>query len=125
MRRCRRSRKKGLLFRTFVAQLEGLAAQGAVLIVLGDAQWLDPTSRELFDQIVDHLQLRLPVLLVVTFRPELSPPWIGFPYVTLLTLNRLGGAVAMQAGAVVNRTGRGGYAAPGNVTPACSVRTIR
>ena len=62
--------KKGLLFRTFLAQLEGLAARGAVLIVLEDAHWLDPTSRELFDQIVDRLQ-RLPVLLVVTFRPDL------------------------------------------------------
>jgi hypothetical protein len=48
--------KKGLLFRTFLAQLEGLAARGAVLIVLEDAHWLDPTSRELFDQIVDRLQ---------------------------------------------------------------------
>ncbi len=35
--------KKGLLFCTFVAQLEGLAAQGALLIVLEDAHWLDPT----------------------------------------------------------------------------------
>jgi hypothetical protein len=38
--------KKGLLFRAFLAQLEGLAARGAVLIVLEDAHWLDPTSRE-------------------------------------------------------------------------------
>ena len=95
--------KKGLLFRTFLAQLEGLAARGAVLIVLEDAHWLDPTSRELFDQIVDRLQ-RLPVLLVVTFRPDLSPPWIGFPHVTLLTLNRL----AQGAGAVIGRAGHRG-----------------
>src|SRR5262245_4074758 len=47
--------KKGLLFRTFLAQLEGLAARGAILIVLEDAHWLDPTSRELFDQIVDRV----------------------------------------------------------------------
>ena len=32
---------------------------------------------------------RLPVLLIVTFRPEFEPPWIGRPYVTALTLNRL------------------------------------
>jgi class 3 adenylate cyclase/tetratricopeptide (TPR) repeat protein len=80
--------KKWLLFRSFLAQLEWLACPGPVLMVLEDAHWLDPTSRELFDQIVDRLQ-RLPVLLVVTFRPVLSPPWIGFPHVTLLTLNRL------------------------------------
>jgi predicted ATPase len=29
------------------------------------------------------------VLLIVTFRPEFDPPWIGRPYVTALTLNRL------------------------------------
>jgi class 3 adenylate cyclase/predicted ATPase len=80
--------RKALLFRTFLARLDRLAASGSILMVLEDAHWLDPTSRELFDQIVDRLQ-RLPVLLVATFRPELSPPWIGFPHVTLLTLNRL------------------------------------
>lgn len=80
--------RKALLFRTFLAQLDRLATRGPVLTVLEDAHWLDPTSRELFDQIVDRLQ-SLPVLLVGTFRPELSPPWIGFPHVTLLTLNRL------------------------------------
>jgi predicted ATPase len=30
------------------------------------------------------------VLLLVTFRPEFDPPWIGRPYVTALTINRLG-----------------------------------
>jgi predicted ATPase len=29
------------------------------------------------------------VLLVVTFRPDFSPPWIGQPHVTPLTINRL------------------------------------
>jgi predicted ATPase len=80
--------RKALLFRTFLTRVDRLAARGPVLMVLEDAHWLDPTSRELFDQIVDRLQ-DLPVLLVATFRPELSPPWTGFPHVTLLTLNRL------------------------------------
>jgi class 3 adenylate cyclase/tetratricopeptide (TPR) repeat protein len=110
--------KKGLLFCTFVAQLEGLAAQGALLIVLEDAHWLDPTSRELFDQIVDRLQL-FPVLLVVTFRPELSPPWIGFPHVTLLTLNRLAKA---QTRSLVERI-TGGKALPSEVLEQILART--
>lgn len=80
--------RKALLFRTFLARLDGLAARGPVMMVLEDAHWLDPTSRELFDQIVDRLQ-DLPVLVVATFRPELPPPWTGFPHVTLLMLNRL------------------------------------
>src|SRR6202021_1574766 len=32
----------------------------------------------------------LGVLLVITYRPEFEPPWIGRPYVTALSLNRLG-----------------------------------
>jgi ribosomal protein L28 len=39
-------------------------------------------------RIVDKVR-SLPVLLIVTFRPEFEPPWIGRPYVTALTLNRL------------------------------------
>jgi class 3 adenylate cyclase/tetratricopeptide (TPR) repeat protein len=95
--------KKWLLFRTLLAQLERLSVRGPVLMVLEDAHWLDPTSRELFDQIVGRLQ-RLPVLLVVTFRPALSPPWTGFAYVTLLTLNRL---TQQQARLLVNRVAGG------------------
>lgn len=80
--------RKVLLFRAFMARLDHVAAHGPVLMVLEDAHWLDPTSHELFDQIVNRLQ-DLPVLLVATFRPELPAPWTGFPHVTLLTLNRL------------------------------------
>jgi class 3 adenylate cyclase/predicted ATPase len=80
--------RRALLFRTFLARLDRLAARGPVLMMLEDAHWLDPTSRELFDLIVDRLQ-DLPVLVVATFRPELSPPWTGLPHVALLMLNRL------------------------------------
>ena len=31
----------------------------------------------------------MPVLLLVTFRPEFEPPWTGQPQVTMLALNRL------------------------------------
>jgi class 3 adenylate cyclase/tetratricopeptide (TPR) repeat protein len=110
--------KKGLLFRAFLAQLEGLAVRGPVLVVLEDVHWLDPTSRELFDQMVERLQ-RLPVLLVATFRPELSPPWIGFPHVTLLTLNRLAQA---QARSLVERI-TGGKALPPEVLAQILART--
>jgi class 3 adenylate cyclase/tetratricopeptide (TPR) repeat protein len=110
--------RKWLLFRTFLAQLETLAAHGPVLMVLEDAHWLDPTSRELFDQIVDRLQ-RLPVLLVVTFRPVLSAPWIGFPHVTLLTLNRLS---QPQARLLVERVA-GGKALPSEVIEQILART--
>ena len=57
-------------------------------MVFEDAHWIDPTSRELLDLIVERVR-SLPVLLVVTFRPEFQPPWTGQPQVTMLALNRL------------------------------------
>ena len=80
--------KKARTLRAHLGQLEGLAARRPVLLILEDAHWLDPTTGELFDLVVDQVR-RLPVLLVVTGRPEFRPGWFGLPHVTLLTLNRL------------------------------------
>ena len=57
-------------------------------MIFEDAHWTDPTSLEIFGRVVDRVR-SLPVLLIVTFRPEFEPPWIGRPYVTALTVNRL------------------------------------
>jgi predicted ATPase len=57
-------------------------------MILEDAHWADPTSLELFSGAVDRTPPRR-VLLIITFRPEFGPPWIGQSHVTFLTLNRL------------------------------------
>ena len=57
-------------------------------MIFEDAHWTDPTSLEAFGRTVDRIKT-LPVLLIVTFRPEFAPPWIGGPHVTALTINRL------------------------------------
>ena len=71
------------------AQLAGLARQKPVLMILEDAHWADPTSLEVFGRTVDRMKA-LPVLLIVTFRPEFNAPWAGRSHVTSLALNRLG-----------------------------------
>jgi class 3 adenylate cyclase/predicted ATPase len=81
-------RKKERTLEALIRQLEGLASQQPVLSVFEDAHWIDPTSRELLDLTIDRVR-SLPVLLVVTFRPEFQPTWIAQPRVSLLTLNRL------------------------------------
>jgi class 3 adenylate cyclase/tetratricopeptide (TPR) repeat protein len=70
-------------------QLEALSRINPVLMVLDDAHWSDPTSLEVFSRAVDRIAT-IRVLLLVTFRPEFDPPWIGRPHVTTLTINRLG-----------------------------------
>ena len=71
------------------AQLEALASSNPVLMIFEDAHWIDPTSLEALGRAVDRIRT-LGLLLIVTYRPEFEPPWIGRPHVTALTINRLG-----------------------------------
>jgi predicted ATPase len=70
------------------AQVEALSRQSPVLMIFEDAHWVDQTSLEALGRAVDRIRT-LRVMLVVTFRPEFAPPWIGQPHVTPLTVNRL------------------------------------
>jgi class 3 adenylate cyclase/predicted ATPase len=70
------------------SHIEALTRINPVLMIFEDAHWTDPTSLELFARAVD-LAVSHRLLILVTFRPEFSPPWIGRPHVTALTLNRL------------------------------------
>src|SRR5262249_21189851 len=69
-------------------QVQTFARNSPVLMIFEDAHWSDPTSLEAFGRAVDRIAT-LPVLLLITFRPEFEPPWIGQPHVTALTINRL------------------------------------
>ena len=71
-----------------ITQTEALSRQNPLLMVFEDAQWADPTSLELLGRAIDRIANRR-ALLLVTFRPEFKPPWIGRPYVTALGINRL------------------------------------
>jgi class 3 adenylate cyclase/predicted ATPase len=68
--------------------VETFAGKKPVLMILEDAHWADPTSLEVFNGTVDRTSARRG-LLIITFRPEFEPPWIGQPHVTSLTLSRL------------------------------------
>src|SRR5262249_29525370 len=82
-----------------IAQMQALTQHNPVLMIFEDAQWADPTSLELFGRAVNRIA-NLRVLLIVTFRPEFDPPWIGLPHVTALTLNRL---PEREIGAMIDR----------------------
>jgi predicted ATPase len=70
-------------------QLEALSRSNPVLMIFEDVHWIDPTTLEALGRTVDRLRM-LRVLLIATHRPEFEPPWTGRPYVTALSLNRLG-----------------------------------
>ena len=71
------------------AQLEALSRSNPVLMMFEDVHWSDPTSLEALGRTVGRIRT-LSVLLIVAYRPEFAPPWIGQPHVTALTINRLG-----------------------------------
>jgi predicted ATPase len=70
-------------------RLEPMAREQPVLAIFEDTHWIDPTSLDVLGRMIDRIR-ELPVLLIVTFRPEFQPPWTGQPHVTVLALNRLG-----------------------------------
>jgi class 3 adenylate cyclase/predicted ATPase len=80
--------RKQRTLEALVRQLERLARRHPVLTIFEDAHWIDPTSLELMDRTIERIR-RWPVLLLMTFRPEFHPPWIGQAHVTMVTLNRL------------------------------------
>jgi predicted ATPase/class 3 adenylate cyclase len=70
------------------AQLTSFTLRRPVLMVLEDAHWSDPSTLEMTNRTVKRIE-NLRMLLVVTYRPEFEPPWIGQSHVTTLTINRL------------------------------------
>ena len=62
---------------------------GPLLIIVEDAHWLDATTIEYIDRVLERLQ-HSPAMVVVTYRPDFVPPWMQHSNVGLLSLSRLG-----------------------------------
>ena len=77
------------MLEALTTQMEALTRASPVLMIFEDVQWIDPTSLEALGRAVDQIRT-VRVMLIMTFRPEFNPPWIGSPHVTALTINRLG-----------------------------------
>ena len=103
-------RQKQRTLEVLLEQLAGLARERPVLEVHEDVHWIDPSTLDLLDLLVERAR-SLPVLVVLTYRPEFVPPWSGHAHVTALPLNRLG---RRQGAAMVDRV-TGGKTLPGEV----------
>ncbi|TWB60027.1 adenylate/guanylate cyclase domain-containing protein [Bradyrhizobium sacchari] len=75
-------------FAALLDQLEGLARDQPLLVICEDLHWADATTLELFDLAVDRIRA-LPILGLMTSRPEFEPSWSGLANVGLLRLDRL------------------------------------
>ena len=111
-------RQKQRTFEVLIEQLAGLARERPVLQLYEDLHWADPSTLELLDMVVERARA-LPVLMVITHRSHLSPPWSGQAHVTALPLNRLG----RRQGAAMALQVTGGKALPAEILDQILERT--
>jgi class 3 adenylate cyclase/predicted ATPase len=95
-------KRKQRTLQAHLAQIEGLARRQPLLMIFEDVHWSDPSTGEALDLIVDRVA-SLRVLLIITFRPELSHAWVKRPHVTPLSLSRLSASEGAEVIAQVTR----------------------
>ena len=81
-------RQKDDTIRLLVALVAEVAAQQATVVLFEDVHWADPTTLEVLGALIDHTE-KLPLLVMITYRPEFTPPWTSRAHLTPLALTRL------------------------------------
>ena len=71
-----------------VAWLIETAERTPVLMAWEDLHWADPTTLETLGMLIEQAPTAA-MLVVATYRPELTPPWPQRSHMTPITLNRL------------------------------------
>ncbi|HKA54003.1 MAG TPA: adenylate/guanylate cyclase domain-containing protein, partial [Candidatus Binatia bacterium] len=65
------------------------AEQRPLLLIVEDLHWVDPSTLEFLSLLLDQAPMAS-TLIVLTFRPDFTPPWVPHSHMTQLTLGRLG-----------------------------------
>ena len=81
-------RRKEESMRALVDLTELGARAKPTVLLFEDAHWADPSSLELLDLLVDRLP-NIPLLVLLTHRPEFRSPWSDLAHVTAFDLSRL------------------------------------
>jgi class 3 adenylate cyclase/predicted ATPase len=89
--------------RAFVDASEAIARRQPTVMLFEDAHWADPTTLEVMDLLI-HRVRNVPLLIVLTHRPEFASRWSHYGHVAALTLTRL---TRPQGSAMVSRLADG------------------
>jgi predicted ATPase len=81
-------RLRSRTFEVLLARIEQLARQQMVVAVYEDLQWADPSTLEFLDRMVEAIA-SLPVLAIMTFRPEFEAAWQHHAHAVPLALAAL------------------------------------
>jgi class 3 adenylate cyclase/tetratricopeptide (TPR) repeat protein len=93
--------------RALVDMAEAAARKQLSVMLFEDVHWSDPTTLEVLDLLIDRVRT-IPLLIVLTHRPEFQPEWTGHGHLMALNLSKLTRA---QGTAMVYRL-TGGKALP-------------
>ena len=104
--------------RTLVDITEAAARRQPSVMLFEDAHWSDPTTLEVLDLLIDRVK-KVPLLVVLTHRPEFQSRWSGHGHVGALNLSKLTRA---QSASMVS-TLAGGKALPGGLLGQILTRT--
>src|SRR5207244_2648051 len=77
-----------------------IAAQQPLLFVMEDLHWVDPSTLELLSLLVDQGPTAR-ILVLLTCRPDFSPPWTGRSHLTQVPLSRFAPPPAAETAPVV------------------------
>jgi len=94
--------QKQQMLEALVAWLVAEAEWQPVLVAWEDVHWADPTTLEALGLVVEQTPT-VPMLHVLTYRPEFSPPWPQRSHITPIVLHRLEGP---QVEALMTRRAR-------------------
>jgi predicted ATPase len=81
-------RQKELTFELLFGLIDRMAAAAPLLVIVEDVHWMDPTTHELLTRFIERVP-RMRVRVVITYRPDFSPDWIGQPHVEQRVIERL------------------------------------
>ncbi len=96
--------------RALVDTTEAIARRQPTVELFEDIHWADPTTLEVIDLLI-HRVRNIPLLVVLTHRPEFSSRWSHYGHVAALTLTKL---TRSQGSAMVSRLA-GGKALPADL----------
>jgi class 3 adenylate cyclase len=89
--------------RVLVDIIEAAARHQPTAMMFEDAHWADPTTLQAIDLLIGRAS-EIPLLIVLTHRPEFKSRWSQYGHVTSLTLNKLTRA---QSAAMVSKLASG------------------
>ena len=82
------AQRKRRTFDALIAWLHADARKHPLVVVVEDLHWIDASTRELFGTLLERIG-ELPVLVVLTFRPEFVPTWAMHGQISMIALTRL------------------------------------